>query len=92
VHKVRGFVKLFQTQTKPRPMHGSLGYVMDNVIAFPTKTNEHDEDAGDPVTDFIHYHLIPWAIETGLDINSNKFKLNGATIMTCLQGMLLDDI
>jgi hypothetical protein len=72
-------------------MHGLLGYVMDNVIAFPTKTND-EEDHGDPVTDFIHYHLIPWAIETGLDINSAKFKLNGATIMTCLQGMLLDDI
>jgi len=27
-----------------------------------------------------------------LDIDSMKFKLNGATIMTCLQGMLLDDI
>lgn len=63
---------------------------MDNVIAFPTKTNI--EDDGDPVAKFIHEHLIPWAIDEGLDIYSTKFKLNGATIMTCLQGMLLDDI
>lgn len=65
---------------------------MDNVIAFPTKTDDQDDEAGDPVTRFIHEHLIPWAIDEGLDIYSTKFRLNGATIMTCLQGMLLDDI
>lgn len=62
---------------------------MDNIIEFPTN---RQESKGDPVIDFILKHLIPWAMEQGLDIQSAKFRLNGATIMTCLQGMLLDDI
>ena len=62
---------------------------MDNVVElFGRKPLEET----DPVMDFIQEYLIPWAIENRLDINSMKFKLNGATIMTCLQGMLLDDI
>lgn len=62
---------------------------MDNVVSFPGRKPVEDYD---PVGDFIAIHLLPWAIEHGLDINSMQFKLNGATIMTCLQGMLLDDI
>ena len=56
---------------------------------FVKKTKEEEPD---PVLYFVQEHLIPWAIENELDIDSMKFKLNGATIMTCLQGMLLDDI
>lgn len=64
---------------------------MDNVVEFRAK-EVPTKDKTDPVLDFIQDHLLPWATENGLDINSKKFKLNGATIMTCLQGMLLDDI
>lgn len=46
----------------------------------------------DPVIEFIQDYLLPWAMEQGLDVESGKFRLHGATIMTCLQGMLLDDI
>lgn len=63
---------------------------MDNVIEFPSSSRE--EEKGDPVVDFILNNLIPWAMEQGLDTQSARFRLNGATIMTCLQGMLLDDI
>lgn len=63
--------------------------MQDNIINFPTKSQEPEED---PVILFIQDYLLPWAEENGLDINSGKFRLNGATIMTCLQGMLLDDI
>jgi hypothetical protein len=62
---------------------------MDNVIEFPTNRSEED---GDPAAEFIMNDLIPWAIEQGLDIYAAKFRFNAATIMTCLQGMLLDDI
>lgn len=64
---------------------------MDNNVVelFGKKPQEEEVD---PVLDFVQECLIPWAIDNGLDINSMKFKLNGATIMTCLQGMLLDDI
>lgn len=67
---------------------------MDNVIEFAAKAKPQKEVVSkeDPVTDFIRNHLLPWAIEHGLDVESKKFKLNGATIMTCVQGMLLDDI
>lgn len=66
---------------------------MDNVIElFGKSPAVATKDEVDPVLDFVQEQLIPWAIENGLDINSMKFKLNGATIMTCLQGMLLDDI
>jgi hypothetical protein len=64
--------------------------VVDNIISFPSKSQELVEE--DPVILFIQDCLLPWAEENGLDINSTKFRLNGATIMTCLQGMLLDDI
>jgi hypothetical protein len=63
---------------------------MDNVIEL--FGNKPQVETVDPVLDFVQDKLIPWAIDNGLDINSMKFKLNGATIMTCLQGMLLDDI
>lgn len=62
---------------------------MDNIIEFPTRVVKEEVD---PSLNFIQNHLIPWATENGLDIDSMKFKLNGATIMTCIQGMLLDDI
>lgn len=67
---------------------------MDNVVELFSKKIQEEEQA-DPhaqVMEFVHEYLIPWALENGLDINSMRFKLNGATIMTCLQGMLLDDI
>ena len=54
--------------------------------------NSPKKDESDPVLDFIQDIFIPWAVDNELDINSMKFKLNAATIMTCLQGMLLDDI
>ena len=66
---------------------------MDNVVElFGKNPSTVHEDEVDPVLDFVQEYLIPWAMDNGLDINSMKFKLNGATIMTCLQGMLLDDI
>ena len=63
---------------------------MDNVVELFGKKPQEEEI--DPVLSFVQNQLIPWAIDNGLDIDSMKFKLNGATIMTCLQGMLLDDI
>lgn len=67
---------------------------MDNIIEFAMKAKPQKEAVPkeDPVVAFIRDHLLPWAIENGLDVESRKFKLNGATIMTCVQGMLLDDI
>ena len=75
-------------------MHGLLGYVlMDNVFEFPNvKAMREAQPQGDPILEFIRDHLLPWAQENDIDVSSMKFKLNGATIMTCLQGMLLDDI
>ncbi len=64
-----------------------------NVFEFPSVRVERTvETTSDPVLEFIHNHLLPWAGENGIDISSMQFKLNGATIMTCLQGMLLNDI
>jgi len=63
---------------------------MDNIIELFGK--KPVEESTDPVLDFIQEHLIPWASANGVDIYSQKFKLNGATIMTCVQGMLLDGI
>jgi hypothetical protein len=63
---------------------------MDNVIELFGKKLQEEE--ADVVLEFVQEQLIPWAIQNGLDIDSMKFKLNGATIMTCLQGMLLDGI
>ncbi len=67
---------------------------MDNIIEFANKgkQNSTKNDDSDPVHSFIKDHLLPWAMDNGIDVNSMKFKLNGATIMTCIQGMLLDDI
>lgn len=62
---------------------------MDNVIEFPGVKAPEKKD---PVLDFIQELLIPWATANGIDVQSQKFKLNGATIMTCVQGMLLDGI
>jgi hypothetical protein len=65
----------------------------DNVVKlFGSNPTVAIVDEIDPVLEFVQEQLIPWAIDNGLDIDSMKFKLNGATIMTCLQGMLLDDI
>ena len=65
--------------------------MVDNVVELFGKKPQPVEEV-DPVIDFIQELLIPWAMQNNLDIDSMKFKLNGATIMTCLQGMLLDDI
>lgn len=68
---------------------------MDNVIELfgrNPKTTVVDEEDVDPVLEFVRDCLIPWAIDNGVDTSSMKFKLNGATIMTCLQGMLLNDV
>ena len=87
-----GSVLQFQIPTKLTLKQGLLGCVrMDNVIELFGKKLQVEEEL-DPVLEFVHDQLIPWAIENGLDIDSMKFKLNGATVMTCLQGMLLDDI
>ena len=85
------FATRFLTPTKTIPKQGLLGSVIveSNIIELFGKKSE---EKADPVLDFVQEHLIPWATENGLDIYSMKFKLNGATIMTCLQGMLLDDI
>jgi len=65
----------------------------DNVVKlFGNNPTVAIVDEIDPVLEFVQEQLIPWALDNGLDIDSMKFKLNGATIMTCLQGMLLDDI
>lgn len=62
-----------------------------NIVEFRPKVAEVVEEY-DPVVDFVHNNLLPWAMNNNLDIHSMKFKLNGATIMACLQGMLLDDV
>ena len=61
-----------------------------NVFEFPKPKAKEIEEV-DPVRDFVYEHLMPWAEENGIDISSMQFKLNGATIMTCLQGMLLNN-
>lgn len=61
---------------------------MDNVIKFPTK---EEVVVDDPVMQFIHKSLLPWAIENQIDIDSMHFKLNAAAIMTCLQMIVLND-
>ncbi len=59
---------------------------MDNVIAFEKRKPEEELD---PVYNFVFNILIPWAEENGVDTSSQEFKFDAATIMTCLQGMLL---
>ena len=63
----------------------------NNVFEFPKIKTLHEEEE-DPVKEFIFECLMPWAEENYIDISSMQFKLNAATIMTCLQGMLLNDI
>lgn len=64
---------------------------MDNVLEFPGKAAKAVVvNNGDPVNEFILDYLMPWAVNNGIDIESRKFKLNGATIMASLQGMLHD--
>ena len=63
--------------------------VENNVFEFPKIKVVEEED---PVREFIFENLMPWAEENYIDISSMQFKLNAATIMTCLQGMLLNDI
>jgi hypothetical protein len=90
-----GFVLQSLTPTKLTLKQGLLGFVkmVDNVVElFGKNPTVAVVDEADPVLDFVQELLIPWAIDNGLDIDSMKFKLNGATIMTCLQGMLLDGI
>lgn len=89
-----GSVLQSQIPTNLTLKQGLLGSVkMDNVIElFGNNPTVAIKDELDPVLSFVQHQLIPWAIENELDTNSMKFKLNGATIMTCLQGMLLDDI
>lgn len=62
-----------------------------NIVEFRPKVAEVVEEY-DPVVDFVHNNLLPWAMNNNLDIHSMKFKLNGATIMSLLQGMLLQDV
>ena len=62
---------------------------MGNVIEFPTAPSE---EVLSKEQDFLQNYLMPWAEKNGLDISSMKFKLNGTTILTCIQGMLLDGI
>lgn len=59
---------------------------MDNVIAFAKRKPDEEQD---PVRSFVYDILIPWAEENGVDTSSQEFKFDAATIMTCLQGMLL---
>jgi len=90
-----GFVLQSLIPTKLTLKQGLLRYVRmdDNVVElFGKNPTVVVVDEIDPVLNFIQDIFIPWAIDNELDINSMKFKLNAATIMTCLQGMLLDDI
>lgn len=64
--------------------------MVNNVFEFPSV--KAPSEPVDPSADFIYEHLLPWAMENEIDISSMQFKLNAATIMTCLQGMLLNDI
>jgi len=66
---------------------------MDNVIEFGSfKGTKEVEETRDQSSIFVSDYLIPWARSCGIDTSSQKFKLNGATIMSCVQGMLLDGI
>lgn len=65
--------------------------MVSNVFEFPS-VKAPQEAESDPSAEFIYEHLLPWAMENEIDISSMQFKLNAATIMTCLQGMLLNDI
>lgn len=65
---------------------------MDNVVSiFGAKQPEAEEPA-DPVMEFVTESLMPWAVDNYIDIDSLKFKINAAGIMTMLQGMLLEDV
>lgn len=62
---------------------------MGNVVEFSKARNE---EVISKDQDFLLNYFMPWAQKHGIDINSMKFKLNGTTILTCVQGMLLDGI
>lgn len=75
---------------------------MDNVVDFASYTRPMEEDGDevqiaveleddDPIGVFIHDLFLPWAEEYGIDTSTDRFKIQGATIMTCLQGILLDN-
>lgn len=63
---------------------------MDNIVNL--FGNQKTEAKDDPSLNFAKEHLLPWAEAHGIDTSSRKFKLAGATILTSIQGMLLDDI
>jgi hypothetical protein len=66
---------------------------MGNVVEFGvTKADAAKNDIYSRSDSFTSDHLIPWAISQGIDVHSKKFQINGATIVSCIQGMLLDDI
>lgn len=74
---------------------------MDNVVEFASYTKPLTEEEevqiavqledDDPIGVFIHDFLLPWAEEYGINTSTDRFKIQGATIMTCLQGILLDN-
>jgi hypothetical protein len=63
---------------------------MDNVLTFPTASKKA-EPVSNPAMDYVSESLIPWAEFNNIDTSSMQFKLNAATILTCLQGMLLNN-
>ena len=63
---------------------------MDNVLTFPSASKKA-EPVSSPEMDYITESLIPWAEFNNIDTSSMQFKLNAATILTCLQGMLLNN-
>lgn len=66
---------------------------MGNVVDFGATRGEiKTEEVKSGGDNFVSEYLIPWAIENGVDVHSQKFRVNGATILTCIQGMLLNDI
>lgn len=60
---------------------------MDNVVEFKKKPEPKKED---PSIVFVRDHLVPWAVENKIDVSSSSFKHYGATIMSCIQGMLIN--
>ena len=60
---------------------------MDNVIELFVSRNTEVKDS---THQFVYDYLIPWAETHRIDTDSKLFKLNAATIMSCLQGMLVD--
>lgn len=66
---------------------------MGNVVDFGSARGTQEvATSNDKAQVFLLEHLIPWAEASGIDTKSQKFQINGATILTCIQGMLLDGI